>query len=193
MARQTTITPDAALVRYLAQGPGRSLTRLHAELEHEGHSIHVKTVQRWSHQHGWQTYAKAHDARQRESQDTTVVSRAVAMEGRHAELGRELQRMALMWAVKLQEEGHPLTPTEVARWAEAGVRIERLAVGAATSRTEVNVQVWSQVLVAIGALFDQVVTPALPQAKRDLVARELAEGLNGIRDSSLALPEPDDD
>lgn len=193
MTTRLTITPDAALVRYLAQGPGRSLTRLHAELIAEGHSVHVKTVQRWSHRHDWQTHAKAHDARQRESQDVSVVSRAIAMEGRHVELGRELQRMALVWAQKLQEEGHPLTPTEVARWAEAGVRIERLAVGAATSRTEVNVQVWSQLLVQVGALFEQVIMPVLPQGQRDVVARQLANGLNEFRDTALGLPEPDDD
>lgn len=45
---------------------------------------------------------------------------------------------------------------EVARWADAGVRIECLALGAATSRTEVNAQVWGQVLGGVAELFERV-------------------------------------
>ncbi len=102
------------------------------------------------------------------------------MNDRHASLGRNLQALATEWAQKLVEEGQPMTPSDVVRWAEAGVRIERLALGQATSRTEVN---YNRIAAPILALFQQIVQPALPEPVRAQVVRDFADGVNEIRDN----------
>lgn len=52
---------------------------------------------------------------------------------------------------------------------------------------------WGQVLVGVAELFERVVKPVLPADRRDTVRRELADGLNDLRDTTLALPQREDD
>ncbi len=183
--------PETALTRYLAMGPNRSLRRLAAELGENGIAVHEDTVRRWSARYGWQAQVQAFEARRYEEEEQRVTSLARGlgdaddMHERHASLGRELVRLANEWARKLVEEGHPVTPIDVARWAEAGVRIERLAMGEATSRTEVNRTTYNTVLVGVLELFKAVVQPAIPGDARELVAREFADGVNAITDKVI--------
>ena len=167
-------------------GSGRSLRRLAAELGEHGVTVHEDTVRRWSSRYGWQAQVQAFEARRHQEEEQRVdslarsLSESDAMNDRHATLGQELVRLANDWARKLVEKGHPMTPTDVARWAEAGVRIERLAMGEATSRTEVNRTTYTAVLMGVLELFKAVVQPALPGDARELVAREFADGVNEI-------------
>ena len=178
--------PETALTRYLAMGPNRSLRRLAVELGKSGIAVHEDTVRRWSARYGWQTQVQAFDARRYEEEEQRVESLARGfgeaddMNQRHAALGRELVRLANEWAQKLVAEGHPMTPTDVARWAEAGVRIERLAMGEATSRTEVNRTTYNTLLVGVLELFKTIVQPAIAGDAREMVSREFADGVNEI-------------
>ena len=178
--------PETALTRYLAMGPNRSLRRLAVELGAIGIAVHEDTVRRWSARYGWQAQARAFEARrdEEEAQRVTSLARGLGdaddMHERHAALGRELVRLADEWARKLVAEGHPVTPTDVARWAEAGVRIERLAMGEATSRTEVHRTTYNTLLVGVLELFKAVVQPAIPGDEREMVSREFADGVNAI-------------
>lgn len=178
--------PETALTRYLAMGPNRSLRRLAVELGEHGIAVHEDTVRRWSARYGWQAQVRAFESRrqQEEEQRVTSLARGLGdaddMYERHANLGRELVRLANEWAQKLVAEGHPMTPTDVARWAEAGVRIERLAMGEATSRTEVNRTTYNTLLVGVLDLFKTVVQPAISGEAREMVSREFADGVNAI-------------
>ena len=175
--------PGTALVRYLAMGPTRSLSRLYHELVAEGIEVSDSTIKKWSTRNEWQVHVRAFEVRQREIEEQRLEALAhgwdqtEAMNNRHAELGAELQRLASTWAKKLAEDGHPMSPRDVARWAEAGVRIERLAVGAATSRHEVG---WDQFILPVLALFQQVVVPRVPEDSRETILMDFADGVNQI-------------
>ena len=182
------VDASTALTRYLGMGPGRSLSRLHRELTESGVSVSADTIKRWSSKHEWQTHVQAFESRQHQIEGERLESlahgwdRTESMNERHAALGAELQRLAAVWAGRLAEEGHPMTPAEVAKWAEAGVRIERLAVGAATARTEViGPAAWNAVIVPILTIF-QNVTADLPPDVRNQIAAPFADEVNALRD-----------
>lgn len=54
------------------------------------------------------------------------------------------------------ERGTPLTPSDIARLADVGTKIERLAVGEATSRIEVVENTLRAMVMEISALFREV-------------------------------------
>ena len=189
------IDPGTALVRYLAQGPTRSLSRLYRELVAEGIEVSDSTIKKWSTRNEWQVHVRAFEARQREIEEQRLEALAhgwdqtEAMNNRHAELGAELQRLASAWAKKLAEDGHPMSPRDVARWAEAGVRIERLAVGAATSRHEHS---WNEFILPVLALFQQVVVPRVPEDNRQTILTDFADGVNQIGRDATGLESGND-
>ena len=183
--KKAEIDATAALGAYLGM-ERRSLRRLVRELETRGLHVSLWTVKRWSVRHDRQAEAAAYDARRAEIDDRRMdvvanyADASVSMAERHAGLGRKLQELAREWAQKYIAEGYPATAADVARWAEAGVAIERLALGQATSRTEVNRTTYTAVLMGVLELFKAVVQPALPGDARELVAREFADGVNDI-------------
>lgn len=177
MPRRPGITPDEALVRYLALGPQRSVRLLHEHLAKEGIAVHPTTMRKWSADRAWRLHASEYDSRIRVSRESSAVARAATLDGDHATLGRELQRLAMDWARRLEEEEAPMTATEVARWAEAGVRIERLAFAASMGRKETLA---SAFVLPVLRLYRDLVQPALRDDLREAVDREFAEGINAI-------------
>ncbi|MCC6236417.1 MAG: hypothetical protein IT299_02445 [Dehalococcoidia bacterium] len=186
MGGRAGISPDEALIRYLAMGSQRSLDRLASVLRTEGISVHPMTLRRWSSHRGWVAHAADYDSRIRESRESSAVSRAAIIDGDHATLGRELQRLALQWAEKLALEEAPMTPMEVARWAEAGVRIERLAFAASMGRKETLATAF---VMPVLRLYRDVVQPALRDDVREEVDRAFADGINAITGFSDAEPD----
>ena len=188
--KKAEIDATSALGAYLGM-QRRSLRRLVRELAKRDMHVSLWTVKRWSVRHEWQAEAAAYDARRAVENDRRMevvanyADGSVSMAERHAGLGRQLQELAREWAQTYIAEGYPATAADVARWAEAGVRIERLAMGEATSRTEVNRTTYNTVLVGVLELFKTVVQPAIPGDARELVAREFADGVNAITDKVL--------
>ena len=183
--KKADLDATAALGAYLGM-ERRSLRRLVRDLAGRGLHVSLWTVKRWSVRHDWQAEAAAYDATRAVANDRRMdvvanyADESVPMAARHAGLGRKLQDLATEWAARYVTEGQPLTPAEVVKWAEAGVAIERLALGQATSRSEVNRTTYTAVLVGVLELFKAVVQPALPGEAREIVAREFADGVNDI-------------
>ena len=50
--------PGTALVRYLAMGPTRSLSRLYHELVAEGIEVSDSTIKKWSTRNEWQVHVR---------------------------------------------------------------------------------------------------------------------------------------
>lgn len=188
--KQAEIDATSALGAYLGM-ERRSLRRLVRELADRHIHVSLWAVKWWSVRHDWQAEAAAYDARRTEEDDrrmevvATYADENRTMEERHGGLGRKLQDLASEWAERYITEGHPLTPTEVVKWAESGVAIERLATGQATSRTEINRTTYNTLLVGVLELFKTVVQPAIPGDAREMVSREFADGVNAITDRML--------
>ena len=183
--KKADIDATAALGAYLGM-ERRSLARLVQDLEARGIRVSLWTVKRWSARHDWQAEAEAYDAQRaaegerRTEMVANYADASIPMAERHAVLGRKLQQLATEWAQRYVKEGKPLTAAEVVKWAETGVAIERLALGQATSRTEVNRTTYNTVLVGVLELFKTVVQPAIPGDDREMVSREFADGVNEI-------------
>ena len=194
--KKADIDATTALGVYLGM-ERRSLHRLVRELARRQIHVSLWTVKRWSARHDWQAEAAAFDAQRAEEHDrrtemlATYTDETIPMAERHAVLGRKLQDLAQEWAQRYVEDGKPLTANEVVKWAETGIAIERLALGQATSRTEINRVTYNTVLVGVLELFKTVVQPAIPLNERELVARDFADGVNAITGKVISNGNPE--
>ena len=88
---------------------------------------------------------------------------AVAADAREARLGVKLQQLAELGTSRSLDDGAVgLRGHEIARLADAGVKIERLAVGMVTERNEVLVNFWSHVVVPDPGLRSVPAPPVRP-------------------------------
>lgn len=176
---------------YLALGGDRSLVRVQelcTAIAPESVPS-LRTLKGWSTQFEWVKDAEAFDAR-RSAQNTEVLLQdTFDIDRRHGQVGRALQQLALLGLNKAAPEqggvrvlGSDVRPGDIARLAEAGVRIERLAAGLATERTEVLVQVWNAITVQVVELF-LTVNGIVDENAR---AVRFAEGIDRIVDDQLA-------
>lgn len=176
---------------YLALGPERSLARVSEAAALAGLTSppSIKTLKRWSADFGWVDAAKEYD-RARAAQNTEVILQdAYEIDRRHGSVGRALQQIAMLGIGKLAPEqggvrvlSAEVRPGDVARLAEAGVRIERLSAGLATERTEVLTQVWNTLTVQIVELFLEVNEIGDANAR----ALRFAQGVDAIVEGQLA-------
>lgn len=185
---KAAVTPQEAMLRYLSMGQQRSINKLVAELDAADLHVNRVTVEHWSKRDGWVAQAREFDAMYEARLRDELASTAVERDLRQARMGYMMQRVALRGLSELDtaEELH-LEPGEIARFADTGMRLERLAQGAANSNVTV---IYNQFMGPVLQLF-QTVVATLPDNVRGQVTKQFADGVNGIRDAVFA--EEDDE
>lgn len=176
---------DVLFVLYQQAGPARSLVGLHEQAAALGLNVSVSTLKRYSKQFGWQERLEAIDRAAAEHDDERAAEAVRLMNERQAQLGRSLQGVAataLQSYVRDRGQLDEVRPGEVARLAEAGTKLERLALGEATERQEVVVTVWNVVVRELVPLFASVNALSAPDER----AAAFARGLDELVDQHLA-------
>ena len=163
---------------YCQLGVARSLKAVREALADMSVSVSHATMERYSKDYEWVRRAAEFDTavtvRVQERQEERAADGVVLMNTRQAALGRALQGKAAQGLQTLQQD--LLGAGDVAAMARDGVKIERLAMGEATSRQELAVLVINPVIQEIVALFVRVNDLADPELRK----REFAVGADAI-------------
>ena len=131
--RETTRHREA-FDRYWRLGAERSLVRLHAELEAEERAPSLRTLCEWSRQFHWQDRIGDLEREARDAEDAARVAAIREMQERHAREGVLLQQRGTEWLTELGVDD--ASPEAAIRAITEGVKLERLARGEVTERTE---------------------------------------------------------
>lgn len=107
-----------AFVVYRDLGPARTYTEVSRKL-HKVPSL----IKRWSYQHDWRKRVKAYDADKARDWDEMARATAWTVAERHAQLARALTTRGLQALQNIDPA--TLSPSDLARWIDLAVRIER--------------------------------------------------------------------
>jgi hypothetical protein len=141
--------------------------------------VSLPTLKRYSSRYGWrQRLAElAVEVSQRGRAQT--VEAIVSMNERHTELARAMQGAGSAALQRLLANDGRLTglrPGDIARLIELGLRSERYAVGASADRSDIALETWSDVVVSVVKLFQEVNQE--PDARTR--ARRFARGIDAL-------------
>ena len=179
MPRRTDTADRAELMfaLYVELGASRSLDLLRRRLAEVGIVISDTTLGTYSADFHWQDRLVAIEAKARDANDERLVQSIADMNRDQALIGRGLQTWAGSQLGILQRSGYVAkTGQEVAATAKVGVEIERLAMGEATSRSEVINDTLTAIVKDIIALFLAV----NQLTDRDDRTREFGTGADAI-------------
>lgn len=211
---------------YASLGANRSLRAVVDASGSAGVPVSQNTLERYSSDFHWQERVRAFDEQRAAGVTTTALESAIASDIQHATLGRSLQHLAsLSITAKVNaskneakpDEPHDvgLSGAEIARLADVGVRIERLASGKATEIRHVMVgmygiligeigRLWSESLAAVHAEYERAygADPNVRERAHHAAAVIFGPGTDrvidqhfravNIRDVEVGAPEPDD-
>jgi hypothetical protein len=151
---------------YEAQGTARSLTQLHRHLRELGLDISLPTLKRYSARYRWQERLKgiADETRTRRHEQT--VAETLQVLDRHGQLARALQAAggsALQHLITNQGRLAGLSPNDIARLLELGLRTEAQASSLVASRRELAFSLANVMTNAVASLFEDVNGEADPE------------------------------
>lgn len=165
---------------YAQMGVGRSIDGLSALTTTLGIPVARNTLARYSTQYGWQAQVAALDARRAEVEDSPA-ARVLAMNDRQANLGRMAQHLALRAFEAITKQTDSIAPGEAIRLAKDGQHIERLAMGEATSRSDLAITIYNDLVPAfVVVVRDAVNIPEIPQDVREIVFRRLGPAIDAL-------------
>lgn len=177
----TQARADAAFMLYWQMGPERSLEKLADIGATLGLRGSLKTLKRWSADFRWQARLIEFDAKAAERIEERVIGDVVEMNSRQALLGRSMQAIAKKRLDLFNEVPATLDAADVARMAEVGTKLERLAMGEVTERRQVMLSILNVVIRPLCELFGQV--NGLPDEQERL--RRFAIGADDVVDRYL--------
>jgi hypothetical protein len=172
---------EAWVLVYHLLGTDRSLMKLKRHLAAIGLSVSMTTLKDYSAKYGWQDRMRELDARQADARQLTHDSTVARMNERQANMGAAMQTVAGRGLAMIADNAGAMTPGDVARLADIGVKLERLALGEATTRSEIEVTVYNTIIQQIAALFINVNAMDSPDDR----TRTFADGVDGIIDVAL--------
>ncbi|TAJ19868.1 MAG: hypothetical protein EPO65_05475 [Dehalococcoidia bacterium] len=123
-----------AFERYWRLGAQRSLRLLHDALTAEASSPTLRTLEEWSRRYHWQDRIADLERQARHADDSARIAAIREMAERHAKEGLLLQQKGAEWLTTLGAEA--VTADAAIRAVVEGVKLERLARGDVTERTE---------------------------------------------------------
>ena len=154
---------------YMLMGADRSITKLHNLLTEGGVSISLTTLKNYSSFYDWQGRLVAADQATEARGDEQRMQKLLDMNEKQAALGDLAQRLSFrsfrgMFDQMLDDPTYRLTAADSARLMAEGSKLERLARGEVTDRTEARRQAYTVVVDQIVEVFATVVREhALPQ------------------------------
>jgi len=162
---------DTYYMVYLALGRERSLSKLHETLTGLGLDVSLNTLKNYSTKHEWQRHSSISDERNTALEETNLTT---MMNERHVLRGAAMQALAM----RLLETLDPaqLSVRDAVSLIRVGVDVERLAMGVATARTEVFVELVGPAIQDIVATFSTVNVIEDPEAR----LRAFVEKADGI-------------
>jgi hypothetical protein len=127
---------------YRSMGPDRSLVKLRERAKAGGRSVSVRLLERWSAKMRWVMRSQRYDDYLEYQDRMQQEKERREMHKRHAKMGMLAQSFAVRKLEKLsnrieQDEEH-VSPGEVARILDVGVKVERLARGESTESHELS-------------------------------------------------------
>ncbi len=125
-----------AFERYWRLGAERSIEKLHAAMSSEGSGPSLRTLYEWSRRYRWQDRLADLERQAREAEDEARVVAIRQMHERQAKEGLLLQQKGTEWLAQIETE--EAKPEAAIRAVVEGARLERLARGEATERTEIR-------------------------------------------------------
>ncbi len=177
----TALRAESWFILYWRMGPDRSLEKLAEFGSSLGLKSSLNTLKRWSSDFGWQARVIDFDAKACERTQEQVLDDVVGMNMRQALLGRSMQIVAQKRIDLFKEVPATLDASDVARMADLGVKIERLAMGQVTGRREVMLSLLNVVILPLCDHFKQVNT--IPDEVERL--RRFAAGADDVVDKYL--------
>jgi len=141
-------------------GSDRSIEKLTDYCQRLGMKFSRSTLANYSAIYHWQQRIMELDAKIAQDSDEKLIAQVKAMDDYHAKIGRGMVQIAQggmqNYFEQLKIDGKlNLRAYDIAALAQTGQRVERLARGQATSRTEVMVDVISTVNQQVGLIFLQ--------------------------------------
>lgn len=125
-----------AFERYWRLGSERSIEKLHAAMSSEGSGPSLRTLYEWSRRYRWQDRLADLERQARAAEDEARVAAIREMQERQAKEGLLLQQKGAEWLAQIETEH--ASPEAAIRAVVEGARLERLARGEATERTEIR-------------------------------------------------------
>ncbi len=125
-----------AFERYWRLGAERSIERLHAVIEADGTAPALRTLYQWSSKYHWQDRVADLERQARAADDEVRIQAIREMQERQAKEGLLLQQRGAQWLAQIDDE--QASPEAAIRAVIEGARLERLARGEATERTEIQ-------------------------------------------------------
>ena len=171
---------------YHALGSARSLETLHSTVIKLGMRVSITTLRRYSINYRWQAHLAELETQEAQEAGLAHFALVKRMNVRQAALGRAMQGVAESAIGKLAEAlkvpyAEPMGAQALARLADIGTKIERLAMGEATTRAEILVSTYSTVVQEFVGLF--IVVNDLAEAEER--KRQYALGVDAIIDRHL--------
>ena len=176
---------DLLFALYVELGAQRSLDALRKRCGEVGVRIAISTLEEYSVKFSWQERRAAIEERARASTDERLAETVAEMNRRQARLGQAMQQAGALAVARINENEEIVDPTEAARLIEGGSRLQRLASGEATSRSEVINKTMRDIVMEIIALFIRV----NELAERDDRTREFGAGADAIIERHVPMLE----
>ncbi len=152
---------DRCFDLYLTMEPPRSLSLLHQRLSDVGLSISLSGLKYYSKRFNWQERLKTASQTAKANSAERDAKLMLTMAERHARTGETLQGLGLS-DLKYQMNRDPGTrrssPSDIAKLIDTGIRIERLARGEVTDRTELQVKAVSLIVGQVVDVFADIAT-----------------------------------
>ena len=125
-----------AFERYWRMGAGRSIERLHVELQAAGDAPTLRTLYEWSRRYHWQDRILELEREAKRAEDEARVSALAEMYQRQAKEALLLQQKGTEWLAAMAPGD--ATAEGAIRAVVEGARLERLARGEPSDRKEVQ-------------------------------------------------------
>ncbi len=174
-SRQTRRQRADVFFALYATLPRRSIDALAATAHGLGLRVSRGTLDRYSSDYGWQARL-ADFEEERAAVEGSPAGVVVKMNERQAQLGRAAQELARKAFNSIGKQADAIGPHEAIRLAKDGQHIERLAMGEATSRHEIAVSVYNELVESIAILFED----ASRLDDRDAMRRRFAVGVDAL-------------
>lgn len=167
---------ESFFIFYSLMGFDRSLVSLHKYVTEMGLEISLTSLKRYSTKYGWAKRLQDIDASAESLAATQHVKDVEQMNVRQVKFGTALQKMGHEGLRQLVDRIPTMTFNDAGVLIERGVKVERLAMGEATDRRELTVQIVEPLVRQIVALFEQVNVLVDENAR----ARQFAIGADSI-------------
>ena len=165
----------AAFVAYRDMGPSRSHQKVSQLLGKTSNALVF-----WSTDNHWVERARAWDAHLDARHRAQMLSEVEQMTHNHATIARAMTSKASQRLVKIDPDD--LTPDNVTRMVETGIRLERLSHGLSTDNVAlrfVSIEDMERILEGLGALL-VALSYYVAEERRDDYSRDAQSGIAGL-------------